>query len=87
MPPTTTEHRIGLRFNHADARALRNLAERARHHDLTGSEVSVFHKAALAAESGEPLIIVCRDPIEAVYIAKGHFTRHGIAEPVFEQLA
>jgi hypothetical protein len=79
-------HRIGLRFNHADARALRNLAERLSQHELPG-EATVFYKAALAAESGEPLIIVCRNPIEAVYIAKGHFTRHGIAEPVFEQLA
>jgi hypothetical protein len=86
MPPTKTEHRIGLRFNRTQARALHDLAERARHHDLTGSEVSVFHKAALAAESGEPLIIVCVKPIEAILIAKG-YANYGITEPVIEQLA
>jgi hypothetical protein len=85
MPPTTTEHRIGLRFNRNQARALHDLADRLIQHELPG-EASVFVKAALAAESGEPLIIVCVKPIEAILIAKG-YANYGITEPVIEQLA
>ena len=85
MPPTTTEHRIGLRFQRNQARPLQDLADRLSQHELPG-EASVFHKAALAAESGEPLIVVCTDPMEAVAMAKG-YALYGIVEPVIEQLA
>ena len=85
MPPTTTEHRIGLRFNRNQARALHDLADRLIQHELPG-EASVFVKAALAAESGEPLIVVCTDPMEAVAMAKG-YALYGIVEPVIEALS
>ena len=85
MPPTTTEHRIGLRFNRNQARALHDLADRLIQHELPG-EASVFAKAALSAATGEPLIIVCASPIEAVQIAKG-YANYGITEPVIEALA
>lgn len=77
--------RVALRFNRASARTLRNIAARIRAAELTGLTLSVFECAADAAETGEPLIVECGDPIEAQLMAAG-YTQFGVAAPTIETL-
>lgn len=80
-----TEVRIGLRFRRSQARLLRDLAERCKVNDLGAQHVATFEQAAQAAASGEPLIVICMEPIEAVAMADG-YTRFGVVRPSIEQL-
>lgn len=84
--PATAEHRIGLRFRRSQARTLRALAERAERRELGAESVSLFRDAADAAATGEPLIVLCEQPLEAVLIAEG-FTRYGVVKPAVEELS
>lgn len=77
---------IGLRFPRSQARTLRNLAERIHARDLGDEHASLFEAAAEAARTGEPLIVQCSMPIEAVMIADG-FTQFGVARPAIEELS
>jgi hypothetical protein len=52
---------------------------------MGGQAANVFEQAARAAESGEPLILYCEDPVEAVQMAAAYIT-YGITRPVIEQL-
>jgi hypothetical protein len=83
--PPAAEHRIGLRFDRSETRALNKLADRARQRDIAGMHAAIFDQAAQAASTGEPLIVVCSNPIEAALIAHG-YTRFGIRAPVIEGL-
>lgn len=89
ITPTKAQH-IALRFNPRDAKALRNLADRARTSDIRdisdGNATTIFELAAGAADTGEPLIIACTNPTEAVLLAQA-FPRYGIAAPVIEQIS
>lgn len=86
MSASTAAFRIGLRFAPTDARRLHHLAQRARNDELGGQAVSLFNAAAKAAHTGEPLIVHCEHPLEAVEIADG-FTLYGINRPAVEALA
>jgi hypothetical protein len=73
---------MGLRFQKSQARILRNLAERAKARELAGA-VSLFEKAAEAAAAGEPLLVACTAPEEAVAMAAG-FSQYGVVPPTIE---
>lgn len=77
--------RIGLRFDRRDARALAVLADRAKRHELGAEAHATFSMAADAARTGEPLIVICSNLIEAALMVAG-YVRYGIREPVLEQL-
>lgn len=80
-PDTTT---IGLRFDRSEAPKLRALADRVKADDLT-SDVAAFEQAALAAESGEPLRVVCQN-LEEVYRMVAGYILQGIKRPAIEEL-
>lgn len=82
----TATHRIGLRFRRSQARTLRNIADRVRASELPNHHAALFDKAADAARTGEPLIVVCVDPLEAVALADG-FTQYGVVRPVVDELS
>lgn len=79
-------HRIGLRFERRDAALLRSLADRVRGGELGNEAVNVFHQAAVAAETGEPLEVICENPTEAVLMADGYVI-YGVTRPAIEELA
>lgn len=84
------EHKIGLRFPKSQARTLRNIAQRIRAGDMANRGdakmiVHTFERAAERAAAGEPYIVVCNDPLEAVMIADG-FPRWGVVRPAIEDL-
>jgi hypothetical protein len=84
MTPTPTI-RVGLRFRRSSARTLQNIANRIRAGELPHQAVSTFELAADAARTGEPLIVECKDPMEAHLMAAG-YVRFGIAMPAIETL-
>lgn len=77
--------RVGLRFRRGDARVLRAIAERVRLKELDEQHVATFELAAIAAETGEPLIVCCEDPTEAILMAHG-YARYGVRLPAIEEL-
>jgi hypothetical protein len=79
-------HQLGLRFARHDARKLRTLEAAVRNGELGGQAANVFAQAAAAAESGEPLILYCDSPVEAVEMAAAYIA-YGITRPVIEQLS
>lgn len=81
-----TEHRIGLRFDHRDAGKLQELAERAKLRELGPDSQATFALAAEAASTGEPLIVICTTPMEAILMAQG-YTRFGVRVPTVESLS
>lgn len=77
---------IGLRFDRSQAPKLRDLSVRVRAADLrAGQRVELYDKAADAAEKGEPLIVACTKPEEALRMA-AIFTVLGIETPAIEAL-
>ena len=81
----TATKRLGLRFARHDTKLLRFLASRIRNGELGGQAANVFEQAALAAETGEPLVVYCDDPIEVVQMAAAYI-RDGVTRPVIEEL-
>ena len=77
--------RVGLRFNHRDARLLRALADRVTRGELRDQTLSGLRFAADAAETGEPLIIRCTSPDEAESLA-ARFILLGCHRPAVEEL-
>lgn len=77
--------KLGLRFERRDEKLLRFLADRVRNGELGEQAANVFEQAAMAAESGEPLILYCTSPLEAVQMAV-EYVRHGVTRPVIEDL-
>lgn len=86
LMPTPSQLRIGLRFDRRDARALRQLAARAQRRELGEEAVTTFAAAAEAAETGEPLIVVCESRLEPDLMAAG-YVRFGIRRPVLDELS
>lgn len=82
--PIPVPIRIGLRFDRRDAQALRRLAARVRNGEIVGDHAT-FHSAAIAAERGEPLIVYCDQPVEALLMAK-LYVQLGIRRPAVEEL-
>lgn len=76
---------IGLRFAKSDAKLLRGLEAQVRNGELGGQTANIFHQAALAAETGEPLELHCVDPIEAVQMA-AVYMQLGVSAPAIEDL-
>jgi hypothetical protein len=76
---------VGLRFHPTDARRLREIAQRIRAGELGKQHVGLFDKAADAAQTGEPLIVQCTDPVEAIVMADA-FPSWGVGRPVVEEL-
>lgn len=77
--------RVGLRFRPRDAPILQALADRVRQGDLGDQHIQTFASAADAASTGEPLIVHCDDPLEAVLMADG-YARFGVQRPAVEEL-
>lgn len=79
--------RIGLRFDRSQAAPLRAIAARVRASEFAGQlDVSTFDGAADAAETGEPLIVVCDNVTEALLLADG-YVAWGIRRPAVEALS
>lgn len=78
-------YKIGLRFRRSAARTLRHYAHRVELGEIPGDKAT-FEQAALAAEKGEPLVVVCTDPAEAQVMAQLYATL-GIARPTIEALS
>lgn len=78
--------RVGFRFDRRDATKLRALGGRVRAGELPNHHAAVFENAALAAETGEPLIVECEDKAEALLLADG-YPRFGVGRPVIDELA
>lgn len=78
-------HHIGLRFARRDAPLLRALANRIAVGELRGPAHSTFDLAADAAETGEPLIVMCERPVEAMLMAAG-YSQFGVQAPTIENL-
>jgi hypothetical protein len=76
--------RVGLRFNRKDAKLLRSYADRIKAGEPLG-DYGTFHSAALAAESGEPLIVYCQTPDDANLMADG-YVLWGATRPAIEEL-
>lgn len=76
--------RVGLRFASKDTRRLKTLAAQVRNGELLG-DVATYEEAAKSAESGEPLIVMCEDPTEAVLMAE-LYVRVGVSRPAVEEL-
>lgn len=83
--PDATEHRIGLRFRKSQKSILRNIADRMKSENIDTEHVTLFEQAAEAARTGEPLEVICGDPIEAVLMARA-FPDWGVVEPTVETL-
>lgn len=81
-----TEQKIGLRFRKSQARILRNLVQRMKSEGIDRESISLFESAQLAAQTGEPLIVVCHDPMEVELMAAA-FPRWGVVAPTMERLA
>lgn len=75
---------VALFFRRSDARALWQLAAHHWPKDAYG-DVSMFGKAAKAAEDGTALVLQCMDTDELQEIA-GFFPRFGIAPPRIEEV-
>jgi len=83
---TETLMRVGLRFSRSQARILRNLVAQLRADPPRGDfDISLFDKAAEAAENGEPLHVLCSDRDEAERMAAG-FVLWGVKRPSMELL-
>lgn len=80
----TVEHTLGLRFNGKEAAKLSAIADQLRSAGKS-EECGLFERAADAARTGEPLIIVCHDALEAAVMAAG-FVHWGIEPPAIEAL-
>ncbi len=77
--------RVGLRFHRRDAGVLAALADRVRARELGAQAAATFSSAALAAATGEPLIVLCDHPSEAHVMADG-YVRYGVRRPAVEEL-
>jgi hypothetical protein len=81
---TTETQTCGLRFKASEAAKLRVLVDRVKAVDLR-ADASTFEQAALAAETGEPLVVHFTDPNEVLFMVAG-YVRNGIAQPDIEEL-
>lgn len=77
--------KAGLRFDHRDGPALLALAERAKRRELGKQLVSHFAKAAVAAQTGEPLVVICTD-VDDLHQQVAAYIRAGIRPPAIETL-
>lgn len=62
------------------------MAEQLVSNPAAHEAVGLFRRAADAARTGEPLIVVCSHPSEVEMLADG-FTFYGCARPAIEALA
>lgn len=86
MPDTKPEITLGLRFRKSQAPILRNLVARMKSEGINRDHISLFESAHAAARTGEPLLVVCHDPMEAELMAAA-FPQWGVVAPTVEQLA
>lgn len=77
--------KVGLRFRRGDARVLDAFAQQVRNNELMG-DVATYEQAASAARTGEPLVVLCDDPKEALQMAALYATACGIKRPAVEAL-
>jgi hypothetical protein len=75
---------IGLRFAGRDAPLLEALAAQVRRGEILG-DVATYEQAALAARTGEPLVVHCTEPQEA-YVMAAMYARIGVTHPAVEAL-
>ena len=81
--PKPEVHHIGLRWRKSQLRVLRNIRERAL--DAKVPSVQLYDNAIAAVERGEPLVVICERPEEALAIAHG-FVNLGAAMPELEDI-
>ncbi len=60
-------------------------ADRCASERLGSEHVTLFRRAADSARSGEPLLVDCTSPEEAIAMADG-FTQYGVRRPAVEAL-
>lgn len=77
--------RLGIRFDRRDVQLLERLADRVKVRDLTG-DTQTFEHAAIAARTGEPLIVQCSHPDEVHQMAAMYATL-GCNRPTVEALS
>ena len=73
-----------MRFARADEPILRGLAAAVRRGEIQG-DVQTFESAAIAASTGEPLIVYCNDVSEAQMMA-ALYVRVGCRPPALDIL-
>lgn len=78
--------RVGLRFLRSDAPLLRQLAVRARRGELGQQAVTTFEYAADAAQTGEPLIVICEHSHDEALLMAAGYARLGVTHPAIEEL-
>lgn len=80
----TEAPKLGLRFARSQRHILRRLADRVRNGEFPG-DIDTFEQAAMAAELGEPLVVICnnRDEVEAMAAL---YARLGVKQPGIEEL-
>jgi hypothetical protein len=78
--------RVGLRFDRRDAWLLHSLADRVRAGDLGRQAATTFEYAAQAAETGEPLIVLCEHSAEEAVLMAAGYTQFGVTHPAIEEL-
>jgi hypothetical protein len=79
--------RVGLRFDRRDAPRLHHLADRVRAGDLDQQAVNTFEHAAQAAETGEPLIVVCEHSAQEALLMAAGYAQYGVTHPAVEELS
>lgn len=75
---------VGLRFRYRDRLRLRELAHAIERGELRGDRAT-FDQAAVAAETGEPLVVKCMTLMEAQLVAGGYI-RCGVTPTSIETL-
>lgn len=80
-PPTV---RVGMRFAARDADLLATLAARVKSGEAAG-DAQTFESAELAARTGEPMIVYCTHPSEAMAMA-AMYVRLGCRMPTLDDL-
>jgi hypothetical protein len=78
--------RVGLRFDRRDAKLLYNRAGRVRAGELGQAAVNTFLHAAQAAETGEPLIVICEHSAQEGMLMAAGYTQYGVTHPAVEEL-
>lgn len=76
--------RLGLRFARSQRRVLKNIRDGAL--EAGQGDVGLYDRAIEAAETGEPLIVVCERASEVEHMA-ALFAYLGCRRPVIEELS
>jgi hypothetical protein len=80
------ELKLGLRFRRSQHRVLAAIAQRLEQVPNAHDQITLFKLAAEAAKTGEPMIFICSNALEAE-LAAAAFPQWGAARPTIETLS